>query len=222
MESKKIFLIDICGTIYRSNTTFDFIRFLFARERWFRRMQRVRKHRIVGFLNMKIHQYFHIDIIRQYAISKLNGYSEEELTKMTSEFYDAYLTKVINTDVINLIEQKREDGFVLLLVSATLDCIANEVANRLCITQQYSSELEYKDGVCQGRLKTDFLATKLKILRRKDICLTNMEVITDNYSDKDLIKVSKHAYLVQYLDKKDKWNHFLDKKTLKKCEFIRI
>ena len=222
MKSETFFLIDICGTIYRSNTTFDFLRFYFAGERWFQRMQSIRKYRIVGFVNMIIHRWFYIDLIRHYAISKLRGYTKQQLADMTTLFYDKYLSSVINPSVVEIINQKRQEGTKLIIVSATLDCISKEVASRLNISHQYSSELDYKDGVCQGRLMTDLLATKENKMRSMGVDLSNCEVITDNYSDADIISQAKYAYLIQYNDKRDRWTHYLDKETLLKCEFIRI
>lgn len=223
MYSNKLFLIDICGTIFRSNTTFDFMRYWFSDASWYKRMQFFRHFRIVGFLNAKIHHYFHIDIMRQYTISKLRGYTEQELLSMTTKFYDEFLSLVINKKIIDLIEKKRQEGAKLVIASATLDCISKEVAKRLNIDIQYSSELDYKDGVCQGKLKSDLLASKLCKLKSLGLNMSfDFEVVTDNYSDSDIISKAEYAYLIQYSEKPNKWSRYLTKETLLKCDIIKV
>lgn len=222
MSYDSLFVIDICGTIFRSNTTFDFIRYWFSETPWYKRMQLIRHFRIVGFLNAKIHKWFHIDIIRKYAISKLKGYTNLQLSKMTTEFYDGYLSMEINEKVIELIEKKRQEGAKLIIISATLDCISKEVAKRLNIEIQYSSEMAYKDGICQGKLKRDLLASKLWMLHSLGLDNFNYEVITDDYSDSDIISKAKHVYLVQYTNKSNKWARYLNENILKRCELIRV
>jgi len=198
MANEKLFLIDICGTIYRSNTTFDFMEFWFSDVRWFNRLMLIKKHKTVGFINAIIFRIFGLDLIRSYVISHLKGLTEHQLKEMTEKFYDSFLSQVINSNVMEIINTKREAGYRLVIVSATLDCIAKEVAMKLNILEQFSSELEYKNGICTGRLKTDWLSSKLKNLQNRNVDLSNIEVITDNYDDTDIIGVSVHAYLVQY------------------------
>lgn len=222
MYSNTVLFIDICGTIFNSNTTFDFMKYWFSETSWYKRIQLVRKLRILGFLNAKIHKWFDIDLIRRYAISKLRGYTNQQLSEMTAKFYDEFLSLVINDKVIGFIEKKRQEGAKLIIVSATLDCISKEVATRLNIETQYSSELDYKNGVCQGKLKNDLLASKLSMLRLLEVDLDNYEVVTDNYSDSDIISKAKRAYLIQYNDKPNKWFRYLDENILKKCEVIRV
>lgn len=185
-------------------------------------MQFVRQFKIAGYLNTKLYKWFHIDIIRYYSISKLRGYTNQQLSDMTAKFYDDFLSLVINERVIGLIEKKRQEGAKLVIASATLDCISKEVATRLNVGIQYSSELDYKDGVCQGKLKSDLLASKLCVLQSLAVDLDNCEVVTDNYSDSDIISKSKHAYLIQYANKPNKWSRFLSNQTLNKCDYIII
>ena len=144
-----IILIDICGTLFRSNTTFDFLDFWFKEDLWYRGMRWVRRHKVFGFTNSICFRFFHVDLLRRYAISHLRGYSKSELRKMSAQFYKDNLSAVINDDVIKIIEEKRKQGCELMAVSATLDCMEEEICQRLNIPKRFSSMLEYdKEGLC--------------------------------------------------------------------------
>lgn len=215
MERQKCFLIDICGTIYRSNTTFDFMAFHFSSEPWFCRFQSVRKCRYISAINSKIQYYFGIDIIRYILIRHLKGYSRTELSSMVKTFYNDFLACRINKQVIEIIEKKRKEGYKLIIVSATLDCISKEIANRLNIPIQFSSTLSYDSkGVCRGILQQDLLGNKGKSLQSIGMGGRFEGVITDNYSDWDIIKLSRYAYLIQNVNRNSFWPSLVQKNKI--------
>ena len=222
MESKEYFLIDICGTLFRSNTTYDFMHFFFKDEKWFITLSRCRKNKYITFLNAQIQRLFHVDFMRRFLISHLAGYSKEELKKMATMFYDDYLSNVKNEAVFDIIEQKRKEGKSLVIVSATLDCISLIVSQKLNIAQQYSSVLKYDvDGICLGEFEEDLLGVKLKKIKSCGILPKYGGIITDNYSDIDLIEESDCPYLVQYENIKNKWDQIMGDK-LNKSEYVFI
>ncbi len=189
-KEDKYFLIDICGTLYQSNTTFDFIRYFFSEKPWYIRLNGLRKNKLFRFCNTKAFEYF----------------------------YNEYLVTVINRPVIDIIEAKRKEGIRLILVSATLDVIAKEVSERLGIPDVFSSHLSYdKQNVCLGRLKIDLLGNKANCLKSSNILEPYYGTITDNYSDLELILKSENSYVVvtdkqyqnkwEYLLKNNRYNH---------------
>lgn len=215
MERQECFLIDICGTIYRSNTTFDFMAFYFSAEPWFRRLQRVRKCRYISAVNSRIHYYFGIDIIRYVLIRHLKGYSRTELSSMVKTFYNDFLKCRVNEQVIEIIEKKRKEGYKLIIVSATLDCISKEIANRLNIPIQFSSTLSYDTkGICKGILQQDLLGNKGESLQSIGLVGRFEGVITDNYSDLDIIKLSRYAYLIQNANRNFFWSSLVQKSEI--------
>ena len=56
-KEDKYFLIDICGTLYQSNTTFDFIRYFFSEKPWYIRLNGLRKNKLFRFCNTKAFEY---------------------------------------------------------------------------------------------------------------------------------------------------------------------
>lgn len=211
MSKDKIILIDICGTLFRSNTTFDFLHWLFCDDKNYLRFECIRKWRIIGFLNHHIFQFFGIDIMRNVALRFLRGYTYEYLYKEADRFCYSYLDKRRNEQVFNLLEEWRNRGGKLVLVSATIDCVAHAVSAYCGIPLFLSTELGYNNQLCTGRIKKDLLAKKYQNIH---FCLGSSHfdmVLTDNYSDLDLINKADKAVLIQYGKSKNKWLSLTDK-----------
>ena len=79
-KEDKYFLIDICGTLYQSNTTFDFIRYFFSEKPWYIRLNGLRKNKLFRFCNTKAFEYLEFDCLRSLLIRHLKGYSKKHLT----------------------------------------------------------------------------------------------------------------------------------------------
>lgn len=209
--NKEYFLIDICGTIFNSNTTFDFLKFYFSKKHWYKILIMIRKIKILIIINAIFMRLFQIDLLRYWALTHLKGYTKEQLNKMAEEFYNNYLINCINDETIEIINRVKEENKELILVSATLDCIAFAVSKNMNIPCVFSSKLAFKNNKCLGRLQQDLLANKLSTLVDNKINPPYWGIITDNYSDMALIKNSQHVFLIQYSNKKNYWKHLSDK-----------
>lgn len=212
MEKEKYFIIDVCGTLYRSNTTMDFIKFHYSGKRWFQVLQKLRANRIYAYVNYLLFRISGIDLTRIIAIHHLKGLTKEEISNMANRFYNEYLLKIKNEDVFDIIEDKRKNGLTLVIVSATLDCISKIVAENLGVKRFFSSELEYDNNdVCVGKLRSDLLGSKLKKLISERIIPPYAGIITDNYSDADILSKTNYAHLVLYGNNIGKWHSILKK-----------
>lgn len=211
MMNKEYFLIDICGTIFNSNTTFDFLKFYFSKKHWYKILIMIRKIKILIIINAIFMRLFQIDLLRYWALTHLKGYTKEQLSSMSDIFYKEYLTKRTNKEATEIIERMKRENKELILVSATLDCIAFAVSKNMNIPCVFSSKLAFKNNKCLGRLQHDLLTNKLNVLVDNKINPPYWGIITDNYSDMALIKKSQHVFLIQYSNKKNYWKHLSDK-----------
>ena len=209
--NKEYFLIDICGTIFNSNTTFDFLKFYFSKKHWYKILIMIRKIKILIIINAIFMRLFQIDLLRYWALTHLKGYTKEQLSPMSDIFYKEYLTKRTNKEATEIIERMKRENKELILVSATLDCIAFAVSKNMNIPCVFSSKLAFKNNKCLGRLQHDLLTNKLNVLVDNKINPPYWGIITDNYSDMALIKKSQHVFLIQYSNKKNYWKHLSDK-----------
>lgn len=207
----KIVLVDICGTLFRSNTTFDFLHWLLRGDERYLKFERTRKWRIIGFLNHYIFLILGIDMIRNVALRFLKGYTHKQLLYEADRFCYNYLDKRKNEQVFCLLEKLKSQGKKLVLVSATIDCVAHAVSAYCGISPFFSTELGYENNICTGCIKKDLLANKYLNIYNVLGCSHFDCVITDNYSDLDIINKADCAILIQYSKSKNKWLRLIDK-----------
>lgn len=177
-------ILDLCGTLYDSNTTMEFIKFIHPK-----RYILIRNpfFRILG----KISHSLGFDLIRFCCIKTLSGYKKETLLKIAEEFFEKKLKhQKIDFTHIKLNEFKKQNQEIMIL-SATIDPIAEVVAKRLEV-KFLSSKLEYNyDNKCTGKLKKDLLGRKHLHINK------NIEtIITDNKDDLEIIKLSQKSIII--------------------------
>ena len=205
MLSTPPILVDICWTLYRSNTTFDFLDAIISKKSY--RLLRAFFKTKVGYRgNILLYRLTRTDWQRRLAVRYLKGMSQAELAAKAETFVaNLEQTKRIEASFDILSRQQAP----IVILSGTLDCIAKAVGNRLHAQEIYSSALEYRNGVCTGKLKEDILLSK-----KKYIGIDRFTILTDNTTDLDLVKQAEQAFIVCYSNK-DWW----EKQHLQHAEY---
>lgn len=211
-------LVDICGTLYQSNTTFDFLDFYLRMPsyRWFRRISRTVCWRALNRVCLYGWRY---DLTRRIALSFLKGKTCCELEAAAARFVDEFLCNKENGEVIDRVTSLQKENTVVL-VSATLDFIAAAIAARWGIERFYASQPAYRNGVCRGYLRTDLLGDKAAALRREGILPPYEWVITDNLSDLALVREARRTWVVTYPRTCRRWEAVVRKYRLNSVSFF--
>lgn len=219
----KIVLVDICGTLYDANTTMTFLDYSFAKNRKYRMFRKLSKTTLSRVLNTLIFRSFGYDCIRYLGIRFLRGITKIEMMKLVNRYYENFLRNKIQFEPIRILKdyQCRTD-YHIVIVSATLDCIACKVAEKLGIDNYLSSQLAYKDGVCCGLLKTDLLCNKLMFLRRFGYEYPYKMILSDNFSDAELMCLSEENYIVTNTTRLRKWQKIIDDKRIYNYKFVLV
>ncbi|MCH9650246.1 MAG: HAD-IB family hydrolase [Deltaproteobacteria bacterium] len=117
------------------------------------------------------------------------GWDQEVVQKLGSEFTDSELEARIRPDLGRLLRDAQERQTHLVLATASLDLYCQPLAQRLGIDTLLSTELGYENGVCTGKLKTPNCKGMNKLSRVQDFC-TNYRVdprgcafLSDHQSD---------------------------------------
>lgn len=203
-QDSSIVLVDICGTLYHSNTTFDFLDF-FLKKKSFHMFRRVTKLLVWKLFNKFILAFLGKDLTRSIAIRFLKGYSKEALTAAMDAFFIHRLSKLENKETLRILEEFKKEGKTVILVSATMDFIASRVAQAVNISQYYSTTLNYKNGHCLGTICHDLLRRKSKLLKMNGLNPPYAATITDDFSDLPLLLSSDLAIVVTKKYKANKW-----------------
>lgn len=178
---KKIAVFDLDDTIVSINTTFRFIDF------YLRRTSRLRY--IIFIIARELS--FVIDY-RKIAIKLLRGSSKDELESAANGFYSSS-QKYINIELLEVIERVKGEGCKLILVSGTLDCIAETFAENLGFDYWRSSVLSYQDGKCLGTLSSDMLDHKQELVNIdpvfENVDFSKSYCLSDNKTDLKLLSL---------------------------------
>ncbi|MDK9362297.1 HAD family hydrolase [Lelliottia wanjuensis] len=197
-------VFDVCGTLYASNTTFDFI---IEYHKFHRNRLRFVWTQILLSLPFKILNRMKLVSIRRNMIHSLKGESKHELFTFSQFFVDRYLGNKRKQETMQLL---LNDPLNSILMSASIDPVVIAISHQLNV-KAYSSVLEYNDeGICTGKLDVD-----LKGIKSNQIAQSNLELVaTDNMSDIDLIKNSTLSYIITNKSNKNVWLKLLSRNNV--------
>ena len=205
-------VFDVCGTLYNSNTTFDFI---IEYHRY--RNNKVRSFYLMILLSFpcKVLNKLKLFSIRKRMIATLKGEEKKHLATYSEKFVTHVLSSKEKKVPMELLSSDKDSS---LLISASIDPVISAIAEHLNV-RAYSSLLEFDaHNKCTGRLSYD-----LKGVKSEKIDTSNIDLVaTDNMTDIDIIKHSKIAYIIVNNNNKQKWEGFLlqHKVELSKVIFI--
>ena len=199
----KTVVVDICGTLYRSNTTFDFLYWKFKGNWKYVLFYHIYHNIIWKVLNRICSNCFGLDLNRKIGIWFLKGYKRDVLVKEVEKFYETYLSVRKNDQVfLQLDKLKNIKGVELFLASATIDVIGEVISQRVGIPLYLSTELKYLNNICVGAIHKDALGTKIQYLSK----LTPIwKCYTDDISDLPLVKNACKPIIIVYPRTKKRW-----------------
>lgn len=199
-------IFDLCGTLYNSNTTLDFLKYINPKK------HKAITNKPIRLIN-KILIIFGYDLIRNICISSFKGLPRETLINHAESFFNQELKNKKIEWSHNQLKKLLQEGRDIYIVSATIDPIALVVAKNIGV-KYISTELEYNtQKKCTGKIKIDLLGKKhLYINEQPEI------IYTDNTDDLKIIKRSKKIFIIS---KKNKIN-FWRKNKSPNMEIIKI
>lgn len=197
-SDNKCAIFDVCGTLFDSNTTFDFVRF-YNKESFF---IKILSSPFIKYFIVLLGRLIRFDIYRSLFILSLRGVSRDVLLDAALTFYEKSLSSKIIPETIELLENyKLQSDCNVVLCSASLDFIVEVIGDKLGVGF-ISSSLRYSsEGICLGYFASDILGCKEKFFIGKELEL----VVTDNQSDLALVKLSKQAFIVAKSKNVDFW-----------------
>jgi phosphoserine phosphatase len=220
-DVKKIVVADICNTLFDSNTTFDFVRYCITTKRL--ETNKAVKSAIFSrvsplFIGIALLQKFtRTDIHKKIAVSLFKNKSTQEVKSWAASFLKEYLRGREIQQTLSYLTQFNPGTIVL--VSSTIYPVAETIAEHLNIRDFIATELEIVDSRYTGKIAREISGAKLSALQKK-LGHNNFEieaVITDNFSDRELMNTSKNKFAVCYDTRQEKfW------RTLHDVNIIRV
>ena len=154
----KVLLLDVCHTLFRTNTTFGFLDDYFQGDERYQAIAANR--RSIG--SRLVNSFSSIDQPKQQALALLKGISEAELRAAAAQYANG-LTKISETH--DYLQTQRQAGAKVYLLSASVDIVVEPIASTLEVDGAFSSVLRFDNGVCEGVLSEDLSGKKLKVIQ---------------------------------------------------------
>lgn len=211
----RLAVFDICGTLYRSNTTFDFLDFYWKEKEYagpclFFKLSRTKIGKIVWVLISKVARR---DIFRILAVRTLKDEKLAEVNAAAEKFVKDYLPSRARQEVFELLSDQRRIGSEIILMSASICPVVKAIADQVGIQQYYCSELAGSDGKLLGYISHDIHGRKKELFLNKFQKDTEFVFVTDNKEDLPLLRMSSKPYIVAQKKDKGFWSTKRDLKA---------
>ena len=196
--SSRLAVFDVCGTLYRSNTTFDFLRYLIKTGVLPRHLTEI----LLGpnlFIKSGFKMFERISgksLLKPLVLRALAGIPSLAVYEAATGFVATELAEVRIETTHRLLENAKTQGRVML-ISSSVEPVVRAVAQHLGNLEYIASTLEESNGILTGRVACEQHSRKLQSLRKVDSLLsTELTVVTDNRSDLQLMQEAQHRVAV--------------------------
>lgn len=219
----KIAVFDICGTLYNSNTTFDFLSF------YFKRNNRIKFFLFKLCLSKFMKMFWKIFSLcgKQKTVRNfLIGFMENEpVSKVDTEavlFVESYLEFRKITKVELLLNEKISDNYKIIFTSASIEPVVKAIAKKHNVISVFFTELDKNKNTYTGKIKYDMEGQKHKAIEgfKKNNRVEETIFFTDNKEDIQLIFDSNHSSVVSKSKNLNYWKSKIGSK--KHIDIIEI
>lgn len=195
-KDASLYIFDFCGTLFRSNTTKDYLAFL-KRTSSMKYKLKYYTYWLVAKL-LKDLKLIGPNEYMKIRVKTLQGLPKGHLVEQAKEFLNEFLSKRANVDVLTSLLRLNEMGKGPIILSNTLNLILKPFAEKYNIDRFYGSKVEFDIyGCCTGAYRI-LLASegKLEYLRKHypDKVIRRSWFITDDLvADRDLFEYVEYA-----------------------------
>ena len=205
--SQQIHIFDVCGTLFRDDTTVGFIR-------WHQRRTGQKAKALLlwlvfspespgNFLVKVLERLTGKHLAKHLAFSTLKGVSEDSACRSAREYVDFLLEKRRIEPIFTNLQQALEARHRVILASASIQPVIEELASRFQV-EYVSSRLETRDDSFTGELERDLSGQKVEqLLKAVDPDLFNgvCHGYSDNFSDEPLLHLCRYQTVVLHKPK---------------------
>ena len=190
---KTVAFFDVDGTLLKSTIVHYYI--------WMRSAQApflLKKLWLVGFLP-KIVYYLVLDSVSRTRFNQVfyrnyRGMNAAEVKTLSAEMFETYLRPKIFAEAVSQIQEHKEQGMTVVLVTGSLDFIVQPIADYLAVDAVLAPQLREENGQFTGELTTaPFIGeAKAKAMRnyadQHEISLEESYAYGDSQSDLPMLE----------------------------------
>lgn len=177
----KLAIFDVCGTLYRCNTLFTYIRWRMGRLPLPDSFPVKAADSLLRPLGLPLRRLMYVRTLRFM--------DAQQFQESVCEFAAQVLPQYIRESAVQLLKSLQQNGWRVVLLSGTTDVIVKEVAAVLGVDEFEGSSLEQVNGRLTGRFDDLLAGRKHELLCRYEP-YNELFVCTDNRNDLDLLKLA--------------------------------
>lgn len=191
---KKAAFYDIDGTLIRTNVVDAYAYYAMNTGSFTRSASRVARIALQAPLYWGIDQ-FNRKLFNEMFFREYKGLTEDRLTVLSEELFEDVIEKAIFPGAYDLIDEAREAGCRIVLVTGALDFTMKPLARHLGVDDLIANRMQFVSGVATGEVVPPLLegAHKAKEIRdycvRHDLSLDKSHAYTDSMSDYPMLAV---------------------------------
>jgi len=216
----RLVVCDICETLYRSNTTTDYVRYVLEHmglsDRLLLYRATVDRWSPIFLVLAICCRMSAVDVGRRILLALLRGIHRDQLAELSTEFVSSFLTHRKISESHEYLDRAKRRGDAVLLASASIDPVVEAIAAKLGV-RAVSSRLGYdRHGRCRGTLELDLTGRKVAAIRAMLLPGMALTVLTDNRCDRPLLELADEpiVFLRRESDRRH-WRGF-------KARFVQI
>ena len=197
-----VYVVDVCGTLVRDDTTIGLLRHHFGRDgdRRIRDMllrAMTARHSPLRLAFAVLEKLTGQHLLKHAAVRLLAGDRVEALNQSAAE-YAARLLAQRRVASVRLLLDAPVEARQIILASASLEPVVAALASAMGV-RHVASELGQQYGILTGRYVNDLTGRKEQALIEKygrDVLAGQVCAISDNFSDRSLLEKAARAYVV--------------------------
>ena len=195
-----LIVFDICGTLYRSNTTYDFLLFYFNYIKSKKVKSFKRNFSIPFKLFFKLMIFLNVDYyIRKRLIKYIEGEPKGLVEKVAKKFVKEELNNRKIPFTHKALKENLQTGEKdIILISASIEPVVKAIANELKVEKYSSTLLEIKNDIYTGRIERENQGNKLRTF--KEIMhkegTASITFYTDNKEDLPLVLTADEVFIL--------------------------
>ncbi|WP_143961594.1 HAD-IB family phosphatase [Litoribacter populi] len=206
-DAKKI-LFDVCGTLYRSNTTYDFLKYYLNKNNNLQYLKICLLLSLPGkALVVALSKIGWNLPLREYLVGLLKGAPKEEVALEAEKFVKEILCSKKIDRVHEVLKSASCEKKEIILISASIDPVVKAIADELGVSSFICSTLDVDAKGCYtGKFSIDIKGKKAGFAFENGCIQSEFTtVFTDNKDDIDLIELCETSFVISKRQNVNYW-----------------
>ncbi len=199
---EKVALFDFCETLVKFQTADRFVQYVCGHS----------DNRTIGRKLLILVASIllpHSSINKRVILNRLRGFDRGRLEILAHDYYSSQIKPNLIEETVSDLKCLQQDGFRIIILSGGYDIYLKYFAEEFGISDVVSSAIDFKNGVCTGRMKGKDCLWRNKIEMLEEYCQrnniemdrSNSYAYSDSKSDLPMLNYVGNRVLVRRKDR---------------------